>query len=264
MAPPEILTALLCGVAVGLSLGLIGGGGSILAVPLLVYAVGVTSPHVAIGTSAAAVALSALFSLAGHARDRNVKWPCAITFAASGITGAALGAELGKAVNGESLLAGFGVLMIVVAALMLRPRHGGDKPDVRLGTETAPRLVPPLIGTGFGVGALSGFFGIGGGFLVVPGLVGATAMPLLNAVGSSLVSVTAFGATAAVSYAVSGMVDWPVAILFVIGGAAGSMIGRRLASRLASRKWALTYVFSAIVVVVGVYVTAKGIAHFMR
>jgi len=168
MSALQIVLSLISGGAVGLSLGLIGGGGSILAVPLMVYVVGVSSPHVAIGTSAVAVAVNAFVNLLGHARDRNVKWGCAIAFAIFGIVGAALGAELGKAMDGAKLLAVFGVLMVVIAALMLRPRRGGDEPDVKLDKGTAPRLLPSLAGAGFGVGALSGFFGIGGGFLIVP------------------------------------------------------------------------------------------------
>jgi uncharacterized membrane protein YfcA len=256
MTTTQLLLSLASGGLVGLSLGLIGGGGSILAVPLMVYLIGMPSPHAAIGTSAAAVAASALINLAGHARDRNVKWPCASVFALAGVAGAALGAQIGKTVDGAKLLAGFGLLMIMIAVLMLRPRRGGQNPDVRLDRASAARLLPPLAGTGFGVGALSGFFGIGGGFLIVPGLVGATAMPLLNAIGSSLVSVAAFGATTAVSYALSGLVDWPVAILFIVGGAAGGRFGGRLAGRLASRKRALTLVFSGVVALVGVYVVA--------
>jgi uncharacterized membrane protein YfcA len=119
-----------------------------------------------------------------------------------------------------------------------------------------------LAGTGFGVGLLSGFFGIGGGFLIVPGLVGATAMPLLNAIGSSLVSVTAFGATTALSYAISGLVDWPVAILFILGGAIGGFFGARLARRLALRRRALTVVFTSVVALVGLYMVAKGVLTF--
>jgi uncharacterized membrane protein YfcA len=99
MTAAQILLSLASGALVGLSLGVIGGGGSILAVPLMVYVIGVSSPHVAIGTSALAVAASALLNLLGHARDRNIKWPCATVFALSGVVGATLGAELGKAVG---------------------------------------------------------------------------------------------------------------------------------------------------------------------
>jgi uncharacterized protein len=260
----QTLLSVPSGVIVGLSLGVIGGGGSILAVPLMIYVIGVSSPHVAIGTSAVAVAANALINLVGHARDQNIKWPCATVFALAGMTGAALGAEIGKNVDGAKLLAGFGVLMIAIAVVMMRPRRGGHDPDVRLDRDSLPRLLPPLAGTGFAVGAMSGFFGIGGGFLIVPGLVSATSMPLLNAIGSSLVSVAAFGATAAVSYAISNFVDWPVALLFVLGGAVGGSVGVRLASRLASRKHALTVTFSAVVGLVGLYIVSKGISSLLR
>lgn len=254
------LLAVASGGLVGFTLGLIGGGGSVLAVPLLVYVVGVPSPHVAIGTSAIAVAASAAINLAGHARAQTVKWPCALVFAVSGIIGAALGAQLGKMIDGARLLALFGVLMVVIGALMLKPRRGGGNPDVRLDAESLTTLLPWLIGGGLVVGALSGFFGIGGGFVIVPGLIAATAMPLINAIGSSLVSVTAFGLTTAASYAWSGLVDWPLALMFIAGGAVGGLAGTRLARHLSSHKNALTRVFSGIVIAVGLYVIARSIA----
>jgi uncharacterized protein len=252
----------LSGGLVGLSLGLIGGGGSILAVPLMAYVVGLP-PHTAIGTSAVAVAASALANLGGHARARTVKWPCAIAFAVSGVVGATIGAQIGKRIDGQVLLAAFGLLMIVIAGLLLRPRRVGHDPHVSLTRASAPRLLPPLAGTGLAVGALSGFFGIGGGFLIVPGLISATAMPLLNAIGSSLLSVSAFGATTAVSYAASGLVAWRVAGLFVLGGLAGGYAGIEAAKALAGRKQMLAIVFSVVVAIVGLYVTARGLAHFI-
>lgn len=247
------------GSLVGFTLGLVGGGGSILAVPLLVYVVGVASPHVAIGTSAIAVAASAAANLLGHAKARTVKWSCALVFALAGTAGAALGAHVGKLVEGSRLLTAFGVLMVVVGLAMLRPRASGGRPDVALTRETAARLVPSLAGIGLLVGALSGFFGIGGGFLIVPGLIAATGMPLINAIGSSLVAVTAFGLTTAISYAFSGLVDWPLAMLFVLGGALGGTLGIRLAHRLALHKHALARIFSGVVIGVGGYVIARGL-----
>jgi len=253
------LLSIASGSLVGFSLGLVGGGGSILAVPLLVYVVGVRSPHVAIGTSAIAVAVSAASNLFGHARAGTVKWPCALVFALSGIVGAAAGAQFGKMVDGHRLLTLFGALMVVIGLMMLRPRRSGSNADVRLTRESMGKLLPLLIGIGFLVGALSGFFGIGGGFLIVPGLIGATAMPLINAIGSSLVAVTAFGLTTAASYAVSGLVDWPLAILFIIGGALGGLLGIKLAHRLSGHKHALTLTFSGIVVAVGIYVIVRSL-----
>ena len=161
--------------------------------------------------------------------------------------------------DGQKLITLFGLLMIAVAVLMLAGKARGEKPEVRLTYESSPRLLPPLAAGGFAVGMLSGFFGIGGGFLVVPGLVAATAMPLLNAVGSSLVSVGAFGATTAASYAASALVDWPVAGLFVLGGAGGGLIGLWLAGHLAARKVLFTRVFAGVVGAAGIYVTARGV-----
>ena len=252
------LLAIGSGGIVGFTLGLVGGGGSIMAVPLLVYVVGVASPHVAIGTSAVAVAASAAANLVGHARARTVKWGCAVVFALAGIAGAAGGAHLGKLVDGSRLLTLFGALMIVIGLLMLRPRKSEGNKDVRLNRDSL-HLLPYLIGIGFAVGALSGFFGIGGGFLIVPGLIAATGMPLINAIGSSLFAVAAFGLTTAVSYAVSGLVDWPLAGLFILGGALGGIAGIQLARRLSSHKHALTRIFSGIVTAVGVYVVVRGL-----
>lgn len=246
------------GSLVGFVLGLIGGGGSILAVPLLVYGVGVASPHIAIGTSAVAVALSALANLAGHARAGNVRWPCALVFSAAGMLGALLGSALGKAMDGQKLLLLFGLLMLVIAAAMLLRKPASGAGFQPLTPASAPTLLPRLLGMGGLVGAMSGFFGIGGGFLIVPGLMGAARMPMLLAIGSSLVAVTSFGLTTAVSYAASGMVDWPVAGLFVAGGVAGGVLGTALARRLGGNKALLQRVFAGIVAVVGVYVVVRG------
>jgi len=254
-----ILLPLLAGVPIGLAIGLIGGGGSILAVPLLVYVVGVSSPHAAIGTAAIAVALNSAAGLAAHARAGNIKWPCAIVFAVAGVTGATLGAEAGKMLDGVHLLAAFGILMIVVGAALLRRRRTPPQPDVRLSRDTAAQLLPRLIPIGLGVGLLAGFFGIGGGFLIVPGLMLATAMPLSTAIGTSLVIVTALGATTAASYAWSGLVDWPLSALLVAGGAIGSTIGMRIGRRLAERKRTLEIGFACVVMAVGAFVVVNAL-----
>lgn len=183
-----VFIAVLCGSLVGFSLGLIGGGGSILAVPLLIYVVGIRDPHVAIGTSALAVGVNAVVNLLGHWRRGNVKWPCAIVFAASGVMGAAAGSTAGKMVDGGKLLFLFALIMIAVGLAMLRPRASGGDPDVRL----SPAIAGRLLAVGFVVGAVSGFFGIGGGFLIVPGIMLGSGMPVLNAIGSSLFSVAAY------------------------------------------------------------------------
>ncbi len=246
----------LSGVLVGFSLGLVGGGGSVLAVPLLVYFVGASDPHVAIGSSAVAVAANALVGLARHARARTIKWRCASVFALFGVLGAYGGSTLGKLMNGEKLLALFGVLMLVVGALMFRSRAGAGYPQARLNRENFPRLA----GFGATAGALSGFFGVGGGFLIVPGLIFAADLPILNAIGSSLVPVTAFAVTTAANYAFSSLVDWTLAATLLAGGVIGALLGAASARRLAAERGALAMIFAGIVVVVAFYVLFRAVA----
>jgi uncharacterized protein len=238
---------------IGLLLGLVGGGGSILAVPLLLYVVGVPQPHVAIGTSAAAVAANAIVGVVNHARAGTVKWRCAIAFAIAGGIGAVAGSALGKSVDGQRLIVLFALLMLVIAALMLLRRHDRDAPNVRL----SPQNAPMLIGLGLASGALSGFFGIGGGFLIVPALIFATRMPILNAVGTSLFAISVFGLATTLNYARSGLVDWPLAGMLVAGGLVGSMFGARAAKRLAAHKGALNAVLATMIVLVALAMLAR-------
>ena len=238
----------LSGALVGFSLGLVGGGGSILAVPLMVYLVGVKSPHVAIGTSALAVAANAALGLFNHSRQGTVKWRCGSMYAAAGIAGAFAGSTAGKAFDGQRLLFLFAIVMIVVGVLMLRRRNQHGIEGAQCDRENAPKV----LGYGLGTGAFSGFFGIGGGFLIVPGLIASTSMPMINAVGTSLVAVTAFGLTTALNYALSGLVDWLLAALFIGGGIIGSLAGTKVATRL-SGGGHLTSVFAVLIFVVAAY-----------
>ena len=239
----------LSGGLVGFSLGLVGGGGSILAVPLMVYLVGVPSPHMAIGTSALAVAVNAATGLVSHARAHTVKWRCGGMYAAAGIVGALIGSTAGKAFDGQKLLFLFALLMVVVGVLMLRGRKAGGDPGAECNRQNAPKVG----GYGFGTGLFSGFFGIGGGFLIVPGLIASSGMPMLNAVGSSLVAVTAFGLTTSLNYARSGLVDWSLAAAFIGGGIFGGLAGAWAAKRLAGRKGLLNTVFASLIFAVAAY-----------
>ena len=248
----QLVLGALSGSLVGFSLALVGGGGSILAVPLMVYLVGVKSPHVAIGTSALAVAANAALGLTNHARANNVRWKCGLMFAGAGILGAFAGSSAGKAFNGQRLLFLFALVMIAVGVLMLRRRAHGGSHDVLLSRANAPKL----LGFGLATGIFSGFFGIGGGFLIVPGLIAATDMAMINAVGTSLVAVTAFGLTTAFNYALSGLVMWPLAGIFIAGGIAGSIAGARMARQLSS-KGQLVTVFAILIFVVAAYMLWK-------
>jgi uncharacterized membrane protein YfcA len=222
----------------------------------MVYLVGVPSPHLAIGTSALAVAVNALTGLLSHVRQGHVKWRCALVFAAAGMVGAFAGSTAGKAFDGQKLLFLFAIVMVVVGVMMLRNRRRAGDPSVVLGRENASRLV----GYGAGTGLFSGFFGIGGGFLVVPGLIAATGMPMINAVGSSLVAVSAFGLTTAANYALSGLVDWVLAAVFIAGGVAGGYLGARFAKRLSGTQGRLTTVFAVLIFSVAVYMLWRSAA----
>lgn len=248
------------GTLVGFALGLLGGGGSILAVPLLVYVVGLKDAHFAIGTSALAVSVNAFANLISHARAGTVKWPCAIVFAVAGVGGAALGALLGRHVDGQHLLFLFGIVMLAVAAGMFGRRAAGGDPLVHIDRGIAIRLV----GTGLVVGFLSGFFGIGGGFLIVPAIMLGSGMATINAVGSSLVSVGAFGLTTAATYALAGLVDWRVAAFFVLGGVAGGLAGVKLSIRLSEKRGVLSKSFAVAVIFVAAFVLWKSSAGMLR
>lgn len=243
---------------VGFTLGLVGGGGSILAVPLMVYLVGVKSPHVAIGTSALAVALNAALGLFNHARHGTVIWRCGLMYAFAGVIGAYFGSSAGKAFDGQRLLFLFAILMIIVGVLMLRRRK-----NVGIAGATCDRSnAPKVLGYGLGTGVFSGFFGIGGGFLIVPGLVASTDMAMINAVGTSLVAVTAFGLTTAINYAISGLVDWLLAGIFILGGVLGSIAGTKAAKRL-SGAGHLSTIFAGLVFIVAAYMLWKSGSHVL-
>ena len=258
MTAAHSVLGLASGMLVGFSLGLVGGGGSILAVPLMVYVVGVPEPHVAIGTSAIAVAANAAVNLSNHARGGTVLWSCALVFAAAGIVGAFAGSLLGKMIDGQKLLALFALVMLVIAALMLKTRARVGLADVKMNLSN----LPALAGLGLATGTLSGFFGIGGGFLIVPALMLATGMSIMNAVSSSLVAVTAFGLTTAASYAWSGLVSWGLAGLFIAGGVVGGLAGTRAARLLSERRGALNVVFAAVIITVALYMLARSLSAF--
>jgi hypothetical protein len=254
----QYLIGTAAGAFVGFTLGLVGGGGSMLALPLMVYAVGVRDPHLAVGTSALAVAANAAANACNHARAGTVQWRIAGVFAAAGVCGAWLGSFAGKALAGERLLACFGVLMLVVSALMLRHRTVIQHQTAALDERRTARLL--LIG--ILTGALSGFFGIGGGFLIVPGLMYAARLPILEAVSSSLIAVTAFSLTTALNYARSDWVAWPLAAVFAFGGLLGGAAGASLARRLSARRGALEVLFAMLIFAVGLYVLYRSAGTF--
>jgi uncharacterized membrane protein YfcA len=245
----ETMLSVLSGSFVGFILGLLGGGGSILATPLLLYVVGV-EPHVAIGTGALAVSVNAYLNFFIHARKGHIWWKCAGFFAASGCIGALLGSTIGKSFDSSKLLFLFGLMMVTVGTLMLR---SGKRIVIHERTES-PRVYTMTLGIGLLTGLTSGFFGIGGGFLIVPGLILATGMPTICAVGSSLLAVGTFGLTTALNYASSGLIDWGIAAEFILGGIVGGAGGMIASTALSNGKDILHRYFAALVFLVAVYI----------
>ena len=174
------------GILVGFSLGLIGGGGSILAIPLLIYFVGYDHPHIAIGTTALAVGINAFLNLIPHTRAGHVNYRIGAMFSLTGIAG-----------------------------------------------------------------VIIGYFGIGGGFLIVPALMLSSGLEIINAIGTSLISVGTFGIVTTLTYAVSGKIDLLISAFFILGGIGGGWLGARKASSLPTKT--LTQLFSVIIAIVAFY-----------
>lgn len=251
MTELQIALSVASGAVVGFALGLLGGGGSILAVPLLLYVVGIHDAHVVIGSTAMAVAVNAFLNLLPHARAGHVRWKPAIWFAVFGVVGAVAGSRAGQLVPSKDILFLFAFFMLFMAYRMVKGHSSSEQSEVGA---AKPRLRLGRLGSsGIAVGLLSGFFGIGGGFLIVPGLVFSAGLSMVEAVGTSLFSVGTFVLTTAVSYSVSGLVNWSIVVPFILGGSAGGLLGVMSAVRLGKQKQSLRYVFSGVIVVVAVY-----------
>lgn len=240
-----LLSSLLA-VAIGLSLGLLGGGGSILTVPVLVFVMGMT-PEAAVGTSLAVVGLNALVGTSLQTRRGNVNWRAAALFGGAGIAGAYLGSFFTHFVPGQVLLSLFALLMLVVAGMMLRPvRATVTKHEPHWGTALA---------AGFGVGLLTGFLGVGGGFLIVPALVFFLGLGMPAAVATSLPIIALNSASGFVGHLARGPLDWSITVRFVALGAVGVFLGVALANRVPAYK--LRTWFAWFVIAVAVYMLAR-------
>jgi uncharacterized membrane protein YfcA len=246
-----VIYALLGAVAVGLVLGLLGSGGSILTVPVLVYLVG-EPEKVAIAESLAIVGAIAAVGAVPYARQRRVDGRSVLLFGGPGLVGASLGAVLSRAVPGAFQLALFAVVMLLAAWRMLRGagvREGGAG-------GRAPAAVAAL---GLGVGVLTGLVGVGGGFLIVPALVLLVGLPMRAAVGTSLAIVALNSATGFATHVGGGLaggaVDWRLVGAFAAIGIAGSLLGHRLSERVPQGQ--LRRAFGVFLVVMGAFILAR-------
>ncbi|EAQ00645.1 hypothetical protein JNB_10739 [Janibacter sp. HTCC2649] len=263
--------ALPLGLLIGLSLGALGGGGSILTVPALVYVLG-QDPRSATTGSLLIVGVTSLIALVPHARAQRVRVGQGLLFGALGTGGSFAGSALASHVAPQVLLSGFAGLMLVVALIMLaRARHVADgsaasDPSVepiltlRPLSCACPRAAKVVV-TATAVGLLTGFFGVGGGFLLVPALILAMGFPMPVAVGTSLLVIAVNSGTALVARASVGgtNLDWPLIAMFTAAAIVGSLIGGRLASRVTPAH--LARAFAVLLIAVAMYTAARSIPH---
>lgn len=278
-----VTVTLLLGALIGLSLGALGGGGSILTVPALVYALG-ESAQSATTASLVIVGITSVVAAVGHARSGNVRWRTGIVFGLAGAATSYLGSVLNRAVDPNALLLAFAGLMLVAAAAMLRrstkdrdqpttltaagpePRSPFGGPVAILERPAAPtaqpaqtRQVGKLVTAAAVVGFLTGFLGVGGGFIVVPALVVALEMPMAVAVGTSLLVIAFNSGIALAARSGADTFDWAVIVPFTIAAISGSLAGKQIADRVSGP--VLTKAFATLLVMVAIYVAVRsGIA----
>lgn len=245
------IIGLVLSAVIGLSLGLIGGGGSILTVPILVYLLAV-GPHEAVAMSLAVVGATSLFGSYLHYRQDNVDLKGGILFGSAGIIGAFLGSPLTKLVSPEILLLAFGILMLVVAASMIwRNRRSIDEPAHK------PHLAQAIL-AGLGVGVLTGFLGVGGGFLIVPALVFFGGLTMKKAIGTSLFVIFLNCVAGLMGHLGQGVFDWTLTAVVMGLAVAGAIVGTMLSRRIAAHR--LQRIFAVLVLGVGAFLVVKNYA----
>jgi uncharacterized membrane protein YfcA len=258
------------GFLIGLSLGALGGGGSILAVPALVYAAGQTPKH-ATTTSLVLVAFTAVIGMVPHWRAGRVRFVAGTIFGLAGVGGSLLGSHWNKAADPDALLLAFSGLMLIAAyAMWRRVRTASAAPAATSVGAAAPADMAPagvsparvdattavkVVIAGTLVGLLTGFFGVGGGFVIVPALVLALGFTMSEAVGTSLLVITINSAVALATRLQAGSIEWATVIPFTIASLLGVVVGSRLASTRDSsslQRW-----FVGLLVVVAVYTAIR-------
>ncbi|MEY4173532.1 MAG: hypothetical protein RI900_697 [Actinomycetota bacterium] len=245
------------GLLIGLSLGALGGGGSILAVPALVYAAG-QSARQATATSLVLVAITSVIGVLPHWRAGRVRWGAGVVFSVAGVGGSLLGSHWNEAVDPDALLLGFSGVMFVAAWAMWRRQRrstgstgAAAHTEIRLDLATAVKVAV----AGSAVGLLTGFFGVGGGFVIVPALVLALGFTMPEAVATSLVVITINSLVALSTRLQGGNIDWRTVVPFTVASLIGVVLGGRLAGRRDPsqlQRW-----FVGLLVVVAAYTAVK-------
>lgn len=244
-----LLLGLLISVGIGVSLGLIGGGGSVIAVPVLVYVLGV-DPHQAIGMSLAVVGMVSFIGMLAYARKGTVDGKTGVVFGGAGVLGAFMGSQLTYLVAPTTLMLLFSGLMIVIASVMLVRTS-----PVEQAWERAPIRLANAIGIGMAVGALTGFLGVGGGFLIVPALLFFGGLAMKEAVGTSLLVIAINCTAGLLGHWHHGGFDVRLTLLVTVVAAVGTLVGTRLAASASPAH--LRSSFAVVVLGVAVFLLVK-------
>lgn len=263
--PLFIIGALL----VGLTVGVLGSGGSLLTLPILVYLLK-HDPEIAIGESMLIVGLIALAASIPYAWNRRIAWPYVLMFGIGGLVGALLGVELGRHVGGSVQLLILAVILLLAATMMFLKGNKTPPPELekiaaqKLLEQSASELPPltpgriaVLLAQGLGIGVLTGLVGVGGGFLIVPALVLAGGLGMHLAVGTSIViiflnSAVGFARFYSTFPADGSTINWNAVLLFGLVGAFGSLFGGEVAKRLPQA--VLQRIFAILLVVLGTWI----------
>jgi uncharacterized membrane protein YfcA len=252
----QAILSFVLGNVVGFSLGLLGGGGSILTVPLLVYVIG-QDVHTATGTSLAIVGISAMIGAIAHARRGRVRIKSGLAFGLTSMIGAIPGVWGNRFLSGRMLLLLFSFLMIAVGINMLRKK--GSIPQSErsaVSPEDKPKKKWVRLSVfGLAIGFLTGFFGVGGGFLIVPALLLGVHLPMHQAIGTSLVVITMASVAGFFGQFQFGKMDLPVVAFFALGGAFGALMGTRLAGKVPERPLQTT--FGWFIILVAFYIILR-------
>jgi uncharacterized membrane protein YfcA len=250
-----MLIALGLGAATGVLLGLLGGGGSILAVPALVYGAGLSLAS-AVPASLLVVGISSGAAVLPRIRAGQVRWRIAAIFAGTGAGAAFGGAALNRLLPDQAVLLGFAALMVVAGWRMLtEPNQMGGACALPTGGVNWQRCLPKAIGAGAAVGVLTGLFGVGGGFLIIPALVVGLGLPMAAAVGTSLIIIVANALAGFVAHAGDAALNYGVIAAFTAAAVAGSLAATRLGRHLEAdrlRRW-----FAYLVFAIAVFVAAE-------
>jgi uncharacterized membrane protein YfcA len=254
------------GLVIGLVVGAFGGGGGVLTVPVLVYLLG-QSAQAATASSVVIVGCTAVVGVLARLRAGTIAWRTGLAFGAAGIPAAYLGSVLNQHVTGQVVLLAFAGVTLVAAAAMLL--GGGDPEPAEDATATSagsgalltrPRTgtAVRVVGCGAAVGFLTGFLGVGGGFLVVPALVLVLRLPMVAAIGTSLVILSVNAVAALASRAGLAQLDWPVVLPFALAAVLGTLAGKSVSDRLSSAM--LTRAFGVLLGLVGAFVAVESLS----